>query len=268
MIELLARRRVEQEKNAVIAFEDSAVKNICVNNWGGNVVPGEITPAEAAAVTSLNDKFKNNTSIQKFNELQYFTSLTSLNSTNTSGQFSGSINLKEVTLPQAAISNLLCAFYTNKSALGSLDLSPLTASNLNIRNLCRGCSSLKQITLKGTTYTNNWYYSFDGCTSLTKIVIDGTANLNSVANFDHSFNGCTKLSTITGTITNIAQSIDFHSCPLTLDSILVVLNGLKSGVTGKTLTLKNTTSNYTNPIKENAQYESIATDKGWTIAYS
>jgi len=32
----------------IIQFEDSAVKTICVNNWGGSVVEGEITASEAA----------------------------------------------------------------------------------------------------------------------------------------------------------------------------------------------------------------------------
>ena len=265
MIELLARRRVEQEKNVVITFEDSTVKNICVNNWGGNVVPGEITPAEAAAVTLLDGKFYKNNTITKFNELRYFTGLTSLNYNSTSGQFYQCTGLTQVTLPPN-VSNLLGAFRDTR--IVNLDLTPITATGLNIRNMCRGNSALKTVTLPGTTYGNNWGYTFDGNSNLTTISIVGTANLNNVGNFESSFNNASKLATITGTITNIAQSIDFHSCPLTLDSILVVLNGLKSGVTGKTLTLKNTTSNYTNPIKGNTQYESIATDKGWTITYS
>ena len=57
-----------------ITFADPVVKQICVENWGSN---GEITYEQAAAVTDLNSFFRSS-SIKTFEELQYFTSLTSL----------------------------------------------------------------------------------------------------------------------------------------------------------------------------------------------
>ena len=70
---------------ATIDFEDQAVKTICVNNWGGATggstgIPGkagEITMAQAAAVSSVGTAFKNNTSIVTL-DLRAFIGLTTL----------------------------------------------------------------------------------------------------------------------------------------------------------------------------------------------
>ena len=52
-----------------IRFADEAVKNICIANWGDGI---GITEAQAAAVTSLDTKFKGNTTITEFMELDKF----------------------------------------------------------------------------------------------------------------------------------------------------------------------------------------------------
>ena len=73
-------------KGINIEFASSVVKGIAVNNWDTNH-DGELSYAEAAAVTSLEGKFSNsdyyNPSIPRsteftFDELQYFTGLTSI----------------------------------------------------------------------------------------------------------------------------------------------------------------------------------------------
>ena len=61
-----------------ITFADSNVKALCVANWDTNG-DGELSESEAAAVTNLGTVFKNKTGITSFNELQYFTGLTSIN---------------------------------------------------------------------------------------------------------------------------------------------------------------------------------------------
>ena len=43
-----------------IVFEDANVKAICVANWGGNYISGEITEYEAAQVTTLGGNFASN----------------------------------------------------------------------------------------------------------------------------------------------------------------------------------------------------------------
>lgn len=71
----------------IIDFADAEVKRICVENWDNNG-DGELSKAEAAAVTTLKKDngdgtfgdpvFKENTTITSFDELQYFTGLTSV----------------------------------------------------------------------------------------------------------------------------------------------------------------------------------------------
>ena len=59
-----------------IQFEDLQVKAICCKNWDTNN-DGELSYAEAAAVTSIGTKFKGS-SIIAFNELKYFTGITEI----------------------------------------------------------------------------------------------------------------------------------------------------------------------------------------------
>ena len=54
-----------------INFVDGNVKVLCVANWDTDK-DGELSEAEAAAVTDLGKVF-NNTNITSFNELKYFT---------------------------------------------------------------------------------------------------------------------------------------------------------------------------------------------------
>jgi hypothetical protein len=59
-----------------INFADENVKAICVQNWDTNG-DGELSPDEAAAVTNLGWVFQGS-AITSFDELQYFTGLTSI----------------------------------------------------------------------------------------------------------------------------------------------------------------------------------------------
>ena len=60
-----------------ITFADAEVKRICVQNWDTNG-DGELSEAEAAAVTDLGNVFKDNKTIRTFHELHYFTNLNSI----------------------------------------------------------------------------------------------------------------------------------------------------------------------------------------------
>ena len=79
----------------IINFADSEVKRICVENWDEDG-DGELDVDEAADVTDLGSVFSSNTIIEFFNELQYFTGLTTLNNT-----FEGCTNLKSIILPNS-----------------------------------------------------------------------------------------------------------------------------------------------------------------------
>ena len=78
-----------------IAFADAQVKAVCVQNWDTNG-DGELSVEEAAVVTSLEGaEFPDD--ITSFNELQYFTSLTAIESF----AFSSMSELTEITFPSS-----------------------------------------------------------------------------------------------------------------------------------------------------------------------
>ena len=84
----------ETIENSNIEFEDESVKAICVENWDTNG-DGELGTAEASLVTSLDGKFTDRGNLKSFNELQYFTGLTTIEGM----AFEGS-GIQEITIPK------------------------------------------------------------------------------------------------------------------------------------------------------------------------
>ena len=91
----------------LIKFADSNVKSICVTNWDTSG-DGEISVREAVAVTSLPvATFRDNTSIQTFNEFKYWTGLTTITggtSTSALGAFGGCTSLESIEIPNSVTS--------------------------------------------------------------------------------------------------------------------------------------------------------------------
>ena len=85
-----------QAQTTPIPFEDQEVKRICVENWDTNG-DGELSYDEAAAVTDIGVTFKGNRDITFFNELQYFTGISTL----VNNAFEGCTSLKEAKLPNS-----------------------------------------------------------------------------------------------------------------------------------------------------------------------
>lgn len=79
----------------IIQFEDENAKKICVAIWDTDN-DHELSLEEASAVTSLGDVFKNTNNVQLFNELKYFTGLTSLEP----NAFNGCSKLWRITIPK------------------------------------------------------------------------------------------------------------------------------------------------------------------------
>ena len=82
-------------KAEIITFADSKVKAICVQYWDTNN-DGELDTQEAAAVTSLDDNFDAVDDITSFNELRYFTGLTSIGW----AEFDTCESLVSITIPE------------------------------------------------------------------------------------------------------------------------------------------------------------------------
>jgi len=95
-----------------ITFADAKVKAICVEHWDTDG-DGELSKAEAAAVTSLGDVFTDNKEITSFNELRYFTGLTELPEW---GAFNGCTALMLITIP-ANVTNLAGSAFANCTSL-------------------------------------------------------------------------------------------------------------------------------------------------------
>ena len=96
-----------------IDFADDDVEAICVANWDTDN-DGGISSDEAAAVTNLNQVFKANTDIKKFQELRYFTGLTEIGVSD----FEGCTSLEIVELPTSVTKILTKAFYGCSSLQG------------------------------------------------------------------------------------------------------------------------------------------------------
>lgn len=164
MDNLMLRRRIllgllDEE---YIIFADPVVEQICANAWGDGV---GLKPRQAAAVSSVNTQFAKNTLIEYFDELSYFTGLTSFGQNTTSAKcFSGCTNLKSVNIPEGIVT------IVGTSASGNY------ANAIPFRN----CSSLERIGFPSTLRklgqdTSHWHI-FDGCTALARVDIPSVDN--------------------------------------------------------------------------------------------
>ena len=138
-----------------IDFADANVKAICVANWDTNH-DGELSKAEAASVTDLGEVFKNDTTITSFNELQYFTGLTSIHD----NAFKGCTNLTSIILPNGLTTIGGCAF--RSTAITSLTI-PASVTYIAVSadsgGLTEDCTSLMNIYVEED---NSHYYSENG----------------------------------------------------------------------------------------------------------
>ena len=187
-----------------IVFADEAVKALCVQNWDTNG-DGELSYAEAAAVTDLGEVFKWNDDITNFNELQYFTGLTCIGE----DAFNQCHNLASVSIPNSVTSIGVSAFLW--------------------------CFSLSSITIPNSVTSIGWG-AFEGCSNLLTVKISNS--VTSIA--DYAFSDCSSLSSIT--IPNSVTSIGwgaFEGCSNLLtviipNSVTSIMGGAFNGCTGLT----------------------------------
>ncbi len=166
-----------EEIGTFIDFGDDNVKAICVANWDTNG-DGELSKEEAESVTDLASVFRYNKNIISFDELKYFTSLTSIGNY----QFDDCSSLTSITIPEGVTS------------IGA--------------NAFQYCSGLTSITIPDGV-TSIGANAFHGCSGLTSIIIpDGVTSIR-----DYAFYGCTGLTSITipESVTSIGKSA-FEQC--------------------------------------------------------
>lgn len=131
-----------------IVFQDPVAKSASVY-LGDTNGDGELSYAEAAAITDLTLIFKDQVEMQYFNELQYFTGLTAIGD----NAFSGCVNLSAITLPPTITSIGNYAFGYSVDNLGY----PVP------------CSSLQSIVIPPSV-TSIGYYAFSQ-SGLTEVIL-------------------------------------------------------------------------------------------------
>ena len=177
-------KEIKEIKESTIYFADANVKALCVDNWDTDG-DGELSKDEAAAVTDLGEVFKGNEDITSFDELQYFTGLTSI----VSYAFSGCSGLTSVTIPSSVASIGNSAFY-GCSGLTSVTI-PNSVTSIGVEAFAY-CSGLTSINIPNSG-TSIGRYAFRNCSGLASVTIP-----NSMTSFDTSaFDGCSGLTSVT-----------------------------------------------------------------------
>ena len=125
------------DPSPTIMFTDSQVANICYQQWDTNG-DGKFTEEEAALVTDLGSVFKGNKQIVSFNELHYFTGLTTISD----DAFNGCTSLKSVMIPSEVTSINNNAFYGCSSLTSIFIPSSVTCINNTAFSCCRGLTSI------------------------------------------------------------------------------------------------------------------------------
>lgn len=198
-----------------IRFADEAVQDICVANWGDGL---GITEAQAAAVTSLDTKFKNNTTITEFMELNKF-GITNIGQ----NAFSNCTNLEAidlsniVTLSNNKTESQYGVFLNCNSLKNIKDISRIESLGCNA---FYGCSSLAiDVNLPNLTTISTGAFNGSGIVSVTSLgnitrltgseigwgstgVFQNCVNLTrvNISNIEYignsTFNGCTALANV------------------------------------------------------------------------
>ncbi len=149
-----------------IRFVDPAVEAVCLGHWDTNG-DGVLSTVEARVVTNLSTYFRGNTEITSFDELRFFTGLTSIygnNSADNPGAFGGCTNLVSITFPTSLASIGYYAFYNCSKLAGSFNIPNVTLGQHAFRN----CAKIKDLVAK-TTNSNSIAGAGDG-TGTVKLI--------------------------------------------------------------------------------------------------
>lgn len=153
----------------IIVFADPNVEAICVANWDTDG-DGFLSYTEAAAVTDLGRAFQNNNEITSFNELQYFTGLTTV--ANNAFYGCGSLSSVIPFLPESITSIGSYAFYNCIAFTGDLTIpDAITSIGDHAFYNCSGYSG--ELTIhESVSYIGGAAFTYCGFTTLNYNAID------------------------------------------------------------------------------------------------
>lgn len=189
----------EEDDTTIIQFKDESVKSICIKNWDINK-DGELSHGEAAKVTSIY-KFFRETTIQSFDEFQYFIGIYEIGAE----AFKQCKNLTSIIIPQNVIWIEESAFSGCNSLTDIIIPTDVTWIGDSAFSQCNNLTNIV-IPNNVTTIGNN---AFLNCNRLENITIP-----NNVIELGNSaFQGCTNLTTatISNNITKIGNTT-FSGC--------------------------------------------------------
>lgn len=212
-------------KETPIMFADASVKSICVANWDTDG-DGELSEEEAAAVANLDCKFRKK-GIQNFDELRFFTGLTSIGVE----EFEKCYNLTSVRIPQN-VKSIGSQAFKECTSLMTINI-PKCVETISSRAF-ESCSSLKKVIVEDIsawcnlncqsnplTYAHHLYS--DENTEIKDLIIpNGVTVIKSGL-----FSSCSELTSVT--LPNsviVIESNSFASC--TSLTSLIVPNGVKT----------------------------------------
>ena len=174
--------------------------------------------------------------------------------------FNGCSSLVEFPLIDTSKVTDFTGAWSQCSSLTSFPLLDLS-SGTNFSSAWSNCNKLTEFPQLDLSSGTDFYLAWSNCYKLTSIP---QLDLSSGTNFYNAWNYCHSLTTLGG-FGAIKQSIDLHYCPLTIDSIMNVINQAADlaalGITGRTMTLGSD-----NLAKLSDEQKAVATSKGWTLA--
>lgn len=231
-----------------IVFADSEVERICMNHWDGirggiitDEKDGKLTHGEAAEVTSL-DNFLRGANIASFDELMYFTGLTSI----PEQAFEGCTSLTRITLPYSVknigkkafagcnqlqklgmSSNILSiaknygeeAFSNINPGTIDLTIDCVPGNPMIVDELFNGLSALKSVTL-GDGITNIGTKAFQSCTGMSSFAM--TTSVQTIG--ENAF-------------TNISEELAFTVDVSSATASTAIADNLFKGIRMKSVTL-------------------------------
>lgn len=176
----------QQPVSQNIVFEDEAVKAICIANWDTDL-DGELSYEEAKEVTSIGTNFQGRTDIKTFDELQYFTSLLSIEE----NAFKES-SLTSITLPRTMKFTTIDKYaFSECSALTSIKI-PFNIQTIE-QYAFRNCIALTTVTFEQNSQLKTINSGAFCAISLQSIEIP--ASVETIES--DAFQNCTTLTTVT-----------------------------------------------------------------------